>query len=61
MVLTVLRSTDNGEDDSEDNGEDYGVDCCWAIRSEQNKHLVWDEDDDVDDGTDNGEDDSEGN
>eukprot|EP00957_Ditylum_brightwellii_P139931 10663263-Ditylum_brightwellii.AAC.1 len=57
----------NGVDDVVDDAEKHLVhlsqvaDCCWAEISEQNEHLVSDEDDDVDNCADYGDDDSVGN
>eukprot|EP00957_Ditylum_brightwellii_P069276 5258834-Ditylum_brightwellii.AAC.1 len=73
MVLTMVTndSVGNGDDDGVDDGLDSAekhlvhlsqvADCCQADRSEQNEHLVCNEDDDVDDGVDDGDNDSEGN
>eukprot|EP00957_Ditylum_brightwellii_P073986 5622675-Ditylum_brightwellii.AAC.1 len=63
----VDDGVDNGDNDSVDDGVDDGADgadkyltylsqvadCCRMERSEQNEHLVCNEDDDVDDGDDN--------
>eukprot|EP00957_Ditylum_brightwellii_P199575 15213714-Ditylum_brightwellii.AAC.1 len=64
----VDNGVDNGDDDSVDNGDDgadkhlthlsQAADCCLMERSKQNKHLVCDGDDDVDNGVNNGDDDS---
>eukprot|EP00957_Ditylum_brightwellii_P145120 11053406-Ditylum_brightwellii.AAC.1 len=59
-------SVGNGDDDGVDNGADGAdkhltylsqvADCCLANRNQQNKHLVCNEDDDVDNGDDYGDD-----
>eukprot|EP00957_Ditylum_brightwellii_P076954 5848964-Ditylum_brightwellii.AAC.1 len=61
-------SVDNGVDGGVGDGAEgankhlahlsQAADCCMTDRSEQNKHLVCDEDDDVDDGVDDGDNDS---
>eukprot|EP00957_Ditylum_brightwellii_P107368 8193098-Ditylum_brightwellii.AAC.1 len=53
----------NGVDDGADGVDKYlahvsqAADCCMTERSKQNKHLVCDEENDVDNGVDNGDDD----
>eukprot|EP00957_Ditylum_brightwellii_P128613 9810786-Ditylum_brightwellii.AAC.1 len=69
----IDNDADNGEDDSVGNGDHGGdddgaekllvhlsqvADCCLADRIKKNKHLILEQDNDVDDGADNGEDDS---
>eukprot|EP00957_Ditylum_brightwellii_P063950 4851480-Ditylum_brightwellii.AAC.1 len=55
----------NGDDGGADSAEKHLIhlsqvaDCCRAELSEQNKHLVSDEDDDVDDGDVDGDDDDD--
>eukprot|EP00957_Ditylum_brightwellii_P166488 12672895-Ditylum_brightwellii.AAC.1 len=57
----------NGVGDGDEGAEKHLVhlsqvaDCCKADRNQQNKHLVCNKDDDVDDGADDGDDDSAGN
>eukprot|EP00957_Ditylum_brightwellii_P038195 2887794-Ditylum_brightwellii.AAC.1 len=61
----------DGGDDGVDNGAEGAdkhlahlsqvADCCMMERSKQNKHLICNEDDDVDDGADDGGNDSVGN
>eukprot|EP00957_Ditylum_brightwellii_P042834 3242406-Ditylum_brightwellii.AAC.1 len=61
-------SFEDGDDDSVDNGDksadkhlkhlSQAADFCFTKRSKQNKHLVCDNDNDVDDNVDNGDDDS---
>eukprot|EP00957_Ditylum_brightwellii_P068706 5215883-Ditylum_brightwellii.AAC.1 len=67
LVCDKDNDVDDGDNDIDDDGDDDGAegadkqlahlsqvaDCCRMERSEQNKHLVCDEDDDVDDGVDN--------
>eukprot|EP00957_Ditylum_brightwellii_P007276 553336-Ditylum_brightwellii.AAC.1 len=57
----------NGVDDGADGVDKHLVhlsqvtDCCRTDRNKQNKHLVCNEDDDVDNGADDGDNDSVGN
>eukprot|EP00957_Ditylum_brightwellii_P155624 11846203-Ditylum_brightwellii.AAC.1 len=52
MVLTVLTSTSHIS-------HSQAADCCLMEKSEKNKHVVYNKDDDVDDdGVDNGDNDS---
>eukprot|EP00957_Ditylum_brightwellii_P060823 4617901-Ditylum_brightwellii.AAC.1 len=65
------NSVGNGDDDGTNDGADGAekhlvhlaqvADCCLAEMSEQNKHLVLEQDDDANDGNVNNEDDSVGN
>eukprot|EP00957_Ditylum_brightwellii_P086736 6600246-Ditylum_brightwellii.AAC.1 len=71
-VLPSDDGVDNGVDDGDDDGVDDGVDgadkhfthlsqavdCHFTQRSEQNKHVVGNKDDDIDDDVDDGVDDS---
>eukprot|EP00957_Ditylum_brightwellii_P154834 11784162-Ditylum_brightwellii.AAC.1 len=68
----VEDGVDNSDEDSVDDGVENGAeganmhlahhsqtaDCCMMERSKHNKHLVCDEDNDIDNDVDNGDDDS---
>eukprot|EP00957_Ditylum_brightwellii_P037971 2871820-Ditylum_brightwellii.AAC.1 len=61
-------SVEDGDEDGGDNGADgadkhflhlsQATDCCLIKRSKQNEYVVYNKDNDVDDGVDNGDDDS---
>eukprot|EP00957_Ditylum_brightwellii_P065455 4965820-Ditylum_brightwellii.AAC.1 len=63
---SVGNGDDDGVDDCAEGADKHlihlsqAADCCKADRNEQNKHLVCDKDNDVDDGADDGDYDSVG-